>query len=67
MKNYLIKADIGEGYPYYTFMLIAKDLKEVTRKATKIVKSDYDEQFEYTDIDIIEVRTIADVKNRLVI
>jgi len=67
MKTYLIKADIGEGYPYYTFMLVSKDLKEATRKAKKIIKSDYSEQFEYTDIDVIEVRTIADVKNRLVI
>jgi len=67
MKNYLIKADIGEGYPYYTFMLNAKNQKEAEKEAKRIVKSDYKEQWEYIDVNVKEVKTIADIKNELVI
>ena len=67
MKTYLIKADIGEGYPYYTFMLNAKNQKEAEKEAKRIVKADYKEQWEHSYITVEEVKTMADIKNELVI
>jgi len=45
MKTYYIRAEIGEGYPDYDFVIKAKSQKEAERIAKKILKADYPDIF----------------------
>ena len=72
MKNYLIKADIGEGYPYYIFMVNANDENEARDKAEKIVLDDYGHQIDenvkvWENNMVREVKTLEDIINDLLI
>jgi len=51
MKNYYVNCDVGEGYPNYDFVVIAKTLKEATKIGGKILKEDYPENWEYNKND----------------
>lgn len=47
MKHYYINAEICEGYPNYEFVLKARTLESATRKAHKIIKQDYPEDYKH--------------------
>ncbi len=47
IKYYFVIAEIGEGYPDYEFILKAETLKEAEKKAFKIIKNDYPDNWEY--------------------
>jgi hypothetical protein len=45
MKNYYIRADLGDGIPSYDFVIRAKTLINAENKAWKILRQDYSEVF----------------------
>jgi len=69
-KTYLIQADMGEGTPFYTFMILAKNKKEAEKLATKEVMDYHGEKIAFRDdIDmyVTEIKTLQDVYNCLFI
>ena len=43
MKNYYIRADLGDGIPCYDFVLKAKDFDTARKEAGKLLEKDYPE------------------------
>jgi len=59
LKNYLVKAEIEEGRPDYTFIVKAYNLPEAYKSAERIVRLDYGDVFDFTDV-VLEVNEIKD-------
>lgn len=45
LKFYYIRAEVGEGYPSYDFVLKYKTLKQAEKEAKKILMQDYPDTF----------------------
>lgn len=45
MKNFFVRAEIGEGYPDYEFIVKAKNLSTAKIHARLILKQDYPDIF----------------------
>ena len=54
MKNYFIRADLGEETPSYDFVVKAKGLDEAVRIAKIELKSSYTDQWNWNEPDGID-------------
>jgi len=68
-KLYLVKVNIHDEYPAYTFLVEAKDEIEANEKAQKIAKDDYGENYfsKGYDMAVYEIKTLGDVKTHLLL
>lgn len=62
-KYFFVRGDIGEGYPYFEFIVTASNLEMAEKKAGAIIKDGYPENWEYNqnDFSVNEVKTFKDI------
>lgn len=67
IKYYFVTAEIGEGYPDYEFIIKETTLNKAEKKAHKIIKNDYPDNYEYIkkDTHIEEFNNKEDMMMRI--
>ena len=65
MKNYYVRADLGDGIPIYDFVLKAKTIEEAMKRAGEILREDYPEH-DSEDFSVCEI-TADELLKRLTI
>ncbi|GEM_PF-6177665 len=67
-KYYLVSGDIGEDYPYFTFMLIAGTEKKAISRAKIILNDNYPFNQDFNEIaSLVEVKELKDVLKYLLL